>query len=217
MGMALDLHLVRITDLITKHPLSMPFRTPVDIPKLAIENYRAVCPDPMDLSTVSKKLKSQQYPSLKAWSSDMNLIFYNAIRYNGPASVIGGMALYLKGQVDKRVQALLCNNVRNYEARVIQLTRAVRELLDSPPHQCGVAPIETETLPLLEDFSAQRIETLLTKLNAGVRAGRLQEIEAVLERAGERVFTRDNSELDLAGISRRALHALERYVKVQEW
>jgi hypothetical protein len=215
--MNLDSLLLRFTDSILKHPLSAPFRAPVDIDKSAIEHYRACCPDPMDLSTVNKKLKSQQYPSLKTWWADMNLIFDNAIRYNSAGSVIGGMAQYLKRQVEKKIQTLLCNNPRNYEARLFELTKTIRDLLDEPPGTLHLTPVPTETFPLLEDFTADRIEALLAKLNAEVRAGKLADIEAVLEKCGERMPSRESPELDLAGISRRGLHALEQYVSEHEF
>jgi hypothetical protein len=202
----------QITEDITKDVLSVSFHEMPQLDKSAAETYRACCPNPMCLRTVQSKLKAQQYACVNAWWSDIVLIFDNAIRYNGSLSMIGGIAQYLKGKAERKFERLVCTNSRNYEARLFELTRAIRELLDAPPAELALAPAPTQAMPLIEDFSADRVQRLLEQLNAEVRAGRLAEIEAVLEKCGERVVARENAELDLAGISRRALHALEAYV-----
>jgi hypothetical protein len=92
----------QITEYLQRHPLSSTFQDMPQLEKIAADTYRACCPTPMCLRTVTTKLKSQQHSSAGAWLSDINLIYDNAVRFNGYQSLIGGIALYLKGKAEKK-------------------------------------------------------------------------------------------------------------------
>ncbi|OZJ03714.1 hypothetical protein BZG36_03297 [Bifiguratus adelaidae] len=74
-----------------RHRDIKPFLEPVDADKLGIPNYRQVIEQPMDISTVDRKLNNNQYPSVDNFIQDVRLIFSNCYAYNGLESPISGL------------------------------------------------------------------------------------------------------------------------------
>jgi hypothetical protein len=65
---------------------------------------------------------------------------------------------------------------------------------------------------LLEDFTSSRITALLARLNGLVSEGRMSDILAVLKDSGDPIKLEEKMEIDLAGISRKSLNGLEKFV-----
>ena len=64
------------------HPASWPFRKPVDPNE--VPDYLSVITDPMDLSTMSKRLENEHYKSISEFTADLKLIADNCRKYNDP-------------------------------------------------------------------------------------------------------------------------------------
>lgn len=64
------------------------FREPVDWEGLGLYDYPVIIKNPMDLSTVKKKLDKGVYKRSSEVATDMRLIFSNAMTYNAPNSKI---------------------------------------------------------------------------------------------------------------------------------
>ncbi|KAJ5224051.1 hypothetical protein N7468_008593 [Penicillium chermesinum] len=60
------------------------YRDPVDPLKLNIPSYFNIITSPMDLGTMEKKLKANQYSSPQALIDDFNLMVSNSATFNGP-------------------------------------------------------------------------------------------------------------------------------------
>ncbi|CAI2371248.1 unnamed protein product [Moneuplotes crassus] len=65
------------------------FKDPVDIKKDLCPDYYQVIKKPMDLSTVLKKIKNNDYEQMQEYLDDLRLIFNNCILYNGDGSTYG--------------------------------------------------------------------------------------------------------------------------------
>lgn len=77
-------------------PRCDPFKQPVDVEGLNLTNYYDIVKQPMDLSTIQKKLENNEYEELKDLRSDLELIFDNCILYNGRKGTLGKLAADLK-------------------------------------------------------------------------------------------------------------------------
>ena len=64
------------------------FKEPVDWQKLKLWNYLEVVTQPMDLLTVLRKLERREYPDVASLRKDVDLIWDNAVLYNGESSWI---------------------------------------------------------------------------------------------------------------------------------
>ena len=82
---------------------SKPFLNPVDPVKLNIPNYFDFIKNPMDLSTVEKKLLADEYKSKSVFIKDVGLIFENCKIFNGEASPFTAMATNMQEAFNKHM------------------------------------------------------------------------------------------------------------------
>ncbi|KAI4724973.1 Bromodomain-containing protein [Aureobasidium sp. EXF-10728] len=68
-----------------------PFRIPVDPVALNIPQYFSIIKHPMDISTITQKLKGGQYGSAEEFRNDFELMFTNCFRFNPAENVVHQM------------------------------------------------------------------------------------------------------------------------------
>ena len=96
-----------LTEFIKDQHRGVFFKEPVDPIALDIPDYPNIITEPMDFSTMQKKLSEWQYPTLESFIVDMHLVFDNAVRYNSdPHNVVHKSALSLKAKFDMRIKGL---------------------------------------------------------------------------------------------------------------
>jgi len=71
-----------------QHQAAKYFRDPVEWEKLGLLTYPEVVTRPMDLHTVLRKLERRDYPTVELLRADVDLIWDNAILFNGETSWI---------------------------------------------------------------------------------------------------------------------------------
>uniref|UniRef100_A0A3Q3VZL0 Bromodomain-containing protein 2 n=1 Tax=Mola mola TaxID=94237 RepID=A0A3Q3VZL0_MOLML len=79
-----------------RHQFSWPFRQPVDAVSLRIPDYYTIIKNPMDLSTINKRLQSKYYWQALDCIQDVNTLFTNCYMYNQPGDDIVFMAQTLE-------------------------------------------------------------------------------------------------------------------------
>ncbi|XP_011406316.1 PREDICTED: bromodomain-containing protein 3-like [Amphimedon queenslandica] len=76
-----------------KHQASAwPFYNPVDVKGLGLHDYLDIIKQPMDLTTLKKKLEDREYEDPSQFAADMRLIFTNCYKYNPPEHDVVKMA-----------------------------------------------------------------------------------------------------------------------------
>lgn len=83
-----------------------PFAQPVDPVKLAIPTYFEQIKHPMDLSTMEKKLTSDQYATVDEFTKDFKLIISNCITFNGKDHKISEMARGIETMFERQMKNL---------------------------------------------------------------------------------------------------------------
>ncbi|XP_015241001.1 PREDICTED: bromodomain testis-specific protein-like [Cyprinodon variegatus] len=73
-----------------------PFYTPVDAEALGLHDYHDIIKQPMDLSTIKKKMDHQEYSDPKEFAADVRLMFSNCYKYNPPSYHVVLMARKLQ-------------------------------------------------------------------------------------------------------------------------
>nr|XP_019607902.1 PREDICTED: bromodomain testis-specific protein [Rhinolophus sinicus] len=79
-----------------KHSFSWPFQQPVDAVKLKLPDYYTIIKNPMDLSTIKKRLEHKYYVQASECIEDFNKMFSNCYLYNKPGDDIVLMAQALE-------------------------------------------------------------------------------------------------------------------------
>lgn len=73
-----------------------PFYKPVDAEALELHDYHEIIKQPMDLSTIKKKMDSREYPDAQNFAADIRLMFSNCYKYNPPDHEVVAMARKLQ-------------------------------------------------------------------------------------------------------------------------
>ena len=89
-----------------RHPQSSPFQTPVDPIALNIPDYFTIIAHPMDLSSIGKKLDSNEYTDADAFIADVRLMLDNCFRYNHPDSQVTKMGRSLEKYFNVQVSKI---------------------------------------------------------------------------------------------------------------
>ncbi|XP_057193344.1 bromodomain testis-specific protein isoform X2 [Triplophysa rosa] len=78
------------------------FYKPVDAEALGLHDYREIIHQPMDMSTIKKKLDTREYTDALQFAADMRLMFSNCYKYNPPAHEVVAMARKLQDVFESR-------------------------------------------------------------------------------------------------------------------
>lgn len=89
-------HCIKIMDELIKREIAGLFVEPVDPILDGCPDYFEVILHPMDLTTCKTNLEQDKYQNVHQWKSDVNLIWSNAILFNGSDSIIGIIAIELQ-------------------------------------------------------------------------------------------------------------------------
>ena len=120
-----------VMTLTKKHKFHKIFLYPVDPVRQGIPDYPEIVKNPMDLSTVKRKLDERKYISPEEFCADMRLMFSNCALYNGAQSDAGIMgetvrqgfeAAWLNSQLEEYTEAE--NSIREQEDIEIRNTPA---------------------------------------------------------------------------------------------
>ncbi|KAH9486347.1 Transcription initiation factor TFIID subunit 2 [Psilocybe cubensis] len=89
-----------VLNTLSKDPMCWIFQNPVDPIALGIPTYFDVIPkkDARDLKTIRQKLDTDKYDSVEAFEADVELMFHNAIKFNGIDSEVGVITVSLREQ-----------------------------------------------------------------------------------------------------------------------
>ncbi|XP_031174332.1 bromodomain testis-specific protein isoform X4 [Sander lucioperca] len=79
-----------------------PFYTPVDAVALGLHDYHDIIKQPMDLSTIRKKMDQREYAIAKEFAADVRLMFSNCYKYNPPSHEVVYMARKLQEVFEAR-------------------------------------------------------------------------------------------------------------------
>ena len=77
------------------------FHKPVDPEELGIPDYPQIIKNPMDFSTIKKKLSNNLYTNFKQFNDDIKLTFDNCFLYNGANTSVGLSCTFVKTEYQK--------------------------------------------------------------------------------------------------------------------
>ena len=110
------------------HPLALAFLEPVDPEKEGLPNYFKVIKDPMDLGTVKGKLDGRLYKTIDAFLDDLNLVWANAIKFNGKKSLLKFCAERLQKKCARWFEIIPSNKTKAWELEVRKRQREIKSL-----------------------------------------------------------------------------------------
>ncbi|KAJ5567284.1 hypothetical protein N7535_006590 [Penicillium sp. DV-2018c] len=127
------------------------YREPVDAVKLNIPQYHTIITQPMDLSTMEKKLKNNEYTSPQAVADDFALMVNNTTVFNGADHLVTQEGVKLKAVFDKQMKHLpRADEVEEKKPKkqAEKTSAARREPRTSLPSQPKAASPQSQTFAL---------------------------------------------------------------------
>ncbi|OHT10706.1 Bromodomain containing protein [Tritrichomonas foetus] len=210
---------IKITKEFIDNKLAMYFIEPFNPgpDKYAQAEYNSKIKKPMDLSTILKKLSRNAYLSIQDWADDVFLVFDNAVKFNDANSLVGGVAIYLKRQFEKKLKGIEALNVRNFENQLIKLNQLLNETLMNPPPSLSVDCKHQTDTGSLDNFTVARLDNLLKNLEKfASEAGNQEKILACLNSLTQEPKYDTSHEIDVAKLGRNELLALEKLINGHE-
>ncbi|KGO78466.1 Bromodomain [Penicillium italicum] len=127
------------------------FKEPVDAVKMNIPQYHTIVTHPMDLGTMERKLKNNQYSSPQAVADDFALMVNNTTIFNGPDHLVTLEGIKLKATFEKQMTNLPKPEEveeRKPKKNTEKTSAARREHRTSLPSQPKAASPQSQTFAL---------------------------------------------------------------------
>ena len=122
-----------LTNKMLRKDLCRLFREKVDPERDGAPDYYTIIKQPMDLTTIRKKLNSNEYKSIEQWIDDMNLIWKNAKLYNTEGSIIHFIAQELEQWFAKKCTQIPRNKDEEWMLQLRKSSTALMRLASHPP------------------------------------------------------------------------------------
>ncbi|XP_072540141.1 bromodomain testis-specific protein isoform X2 [Salminus brasiliensis] len=116
-----------------KHAMyAWPFYKPVDAAGLGLHDYHDIIHEPMDLSTIKKKMDTREYADASQFAADIRLMFSNCYKYNPPTHEVVAMARKLQDVFESRFAKIPDEPRALGQGQVPVPKRGKKERADSP-------------------------------------------------------------------------------------
>ena len=124
---------INITDEIMSNSFADLFIPPVDPVLDGCPNYYNIVKNPQCLSRIRKMLVDKHYNYLFEWKRDMELVFTNAILFNGERSYIAQEANSLLAQFRRLTKDMYVGTKAEWFVQVNHYYQKINTLLSHPP------------------------------------------------------------------------------------
>jgi len=161
--------LITIVQKMQNHPCSQIFLEPVDPQQFP--DYHKFIHNPMDLSTIKKKLEKNKYQTIEDFKSDISLIFSNCNIYNPPGSWAREQGQKLEEYWNSLEKSLnQYKEKSSHEGRNMPMVEVkvcesiIRKMLRNPNSYAFKDPVPT-TVPMYHDIIKKPMDFTTLKTN----------------------------------------------------
>lgn len=148
---------IDITDEIMSNSFADIFIPPVDPVRDGALNYFNIVKNPQCLSRIKKMLTDKRYTYLYEWKRDMELVFTNAILFNGVRSVIAQEATSLLVQFRRLTKDMYMGTKAEWFVKVNHYYQKINTLLSNPPK---IPKVVLKAADEVEPFSQKELQNL---------------------------------------------------------
>ncbi|OHT12960.1 Bromodomain containing protein [Tritrichomonas foetus] len=139
---------IHITDELMASVFASIFIDPVDPVKDGVPNYFTIIKNPQCLSVIRKRLEEDKYRFGYEWKRDVELVFSNAILFNGEDSLIGDFAKLLTAQFARMIKRLPVQTPGEFMVKVNKYNSILNKLTKTPPKITQKLPYGVISNPL---------------------------------------------------------------------
>jgi hypothetical protein len=141
-----------------------------------LADYSTVIPTPIDLLQIKQKLIQRKYSRYSEFRDDIELVWQNAITYNGADSIVGLSAKYLRSKFREQTRFMTDDEAADWVSRTncllawsASVLEGIREAIENTP----TAEPEPEAEPEQERRPSARGRRPASKSSGKAPRGRL--------------------------------------------
>ena len=202
---------LQITNEMIIHPCCSLFLDAVDPIKDGVPHYYKIIKNPQDLTSIKKRLINNEYKNIKDWKKDMDLIWYNCIKFNGRDTIIGELAQSTSKIFEKKCKKLLPKEINEWLIYLSELNKKLNDILINSPLTLNYKFKDNlfKRKYLIEDI--KNLSTAISSLNT--KSDILQMVQ-LLKLFGINVDgKRENPQISLLNLPDTAISIIMTYVK----
>ncbi|OHT12020.1 Bromodomain containing protein [Tritrichomonas foetus] len=124
---------LKIVEKLIKNPICSPFVNMVDPVRDGAPDYFDFISEPMALKEVERNLKNNEYKDIEAFKRHIDLIWKNAITYNGEDTLFAHMAKEASLWFNKKMENFPENGLQEWFHKVQKITQDIFDALCHPP------------------------------------------------------------------------------------
>ena len=203
------------------------FLYPVDPDRDQCPNYLEVITHPMDLSTVASKLDSGEYSSVSQFKGDVELIWSNAIQYNGKKSFIGLIASQLRSLFLNETINLTDNEITDWLSRANSLKTQLSGIMKNEPKTLVPPPPPRESTrkqlsrqasapippqPALFHLTKEETTKLAEEVNSLTDEGQIEQIITLIQTHEPELLDGEEIKINVNALQQKTLIALRTLV-----
>lgn len=205
---------LKAMDDLMSRPWAQIFLYPIPKDTDFAKDYYAIIKNPMDLTTVRKKIENDEYSTLKQWMNDMTLVWTNAEEFNKPQKIFLALAEQLKRAFHHHYKRIKAMHIRGWSKRLALLKSRFDDLLDNPPIelQSIQVPVLKDDEPEYQPFTEADFGALIkasTYMNSQSDSKRIQAI--LIQHYPHRNFSDDSWKVDVNNLSTLVLNELRSF------
>lgn len=125
--------ILEILDNILSYRTSAFFDHPVDPVNDQLPNYLKIVKKPMDLGTIRNKIEQNEYDSISSFIADVELVWSNAILFNGRNSMIFNIVRYLQAKFKEQTEFLSDDTRKDWINQMNDLRNKLNNIISNPP------------------------------------------------------------------------------------
>ncbi|OHT07734.1 Bromodomain containing protein [Tritrichomonas foetus] len=207
---------LKILDELISHPISTVFLEPVDPVLDEVPDYFNIISQPSDLSTVRERLLGDKYATLQEFKHDVNLIWDNAVTYNGRSSLPAYIADQLSKIFSRRFSILEDPQIEQWINDYLKARSIICKLFHTAPK--GLAPFhigldlvspENEMPAISTRISNEDLQFFQQNADVFKNQQNYSKLVQILTENEPSVDTSDpNFTLNLANVSARTLRLI---------
>ncbi|EAX92740.1 Bromodomain containing protein [Trichomonas vaginalis G3] len=157
---------LHLTNKMIHKDLCHVFKDKVDPERDGAPDYYKIIKHPIDLTTIKRKLNSNEYKSIEQWADDVNLVWKNAKTYNNEGSVIHFIAQEQEIWFARKYKNIPRTKDEEWVYQLQKATKILSRLATQPPNsivpsanvlfdltkiQAELAPLQTVTFAPVEN------------------------------------------------------------------
>lgn len=199
-----------ITKKMMDYPCAKCFLEPVDPSE---KEYLEIINTPQDLTSILSRLENSLYKTVDAWEQDVNLIWYNAEKFNGSDSYIFILASQLAKRFNKLIKVIDIEKVEYWMKYFYELEAHLDSLMkSSPPKTKEYFPVDMENDDTEHKFTENDLTALEKALKSLTKPSDLLFFNNVLKRYVPIVdINAEPVAVDIRDLSNQTLRLLKDY------